>query len=101
MYFDKVTDGINHFTSDDIVAVKIGNTNIPFIRSLNPHWQFDNVSINGYNFIPVYTNTNTAIVSIDYEHRKYVKGYYDVKVQFSIDDYYNHSRYLMGKIRID
>lgn len=101
MYFDKVTDGINHFTSDDIVAVKIGNTNIPFIRSLNPHWQFDNVSINGYNFIPVYTNTNTAIVSIDSEHRKYVKGYYDVKVQFSIDDYYNHSRYLMGKIRID
>lgn len=95
------TNGENHFNVDDIITCEITNVNLPFILSLGSKWTFTKVSLGGTSISPVTSKTNTAIVSIDKSQYKYVKGYYDVTVEYSIDDYYQHNRNLTGRFRID
>lgn len=95
------TDGVNHFNADDIITCEITNVNLPFILSLGSKWTFTKISLGGTSINPVTSKTNTAIVSIDKSQYKYVKGYYDVTVEYSIDDYYQHNRNLTGRFRID
>lgn len=95
------TNGENHFKVDDIITCEITNVNLPFILSLGSKWTFTKVSLGGTSISPVTSKTNTAIVSIDKSQYKYVKGYYDVTVEYSIDDYYQHNRNLTGRFRID
>lgn len=95
------TNGENHFNVDDIITCEITNVNLPFILSLGSKWTFTKVSLGGTSISPVTSKTNTAIVSIDKSQYKYVKGYYDVTVDYSIDDYYQHNRNLTGRFRID
>ena len=95
------TNGENHFNADDIITCEITNVNLPFILSLGSKWTFTKISLGGTSISPVTSKTNTAIVSIDKSQYKYVKGYYDVTVEYSIDDYYQHNRNLTGRFRID
>lgn len=95
------TNGENHFNTDDIITCEITNVNLPFILSLGSKWTFTKISLGGTSISPVTSKTNTAIVSIDKSQYKYVKGYYDVTVEYSIDDYYQHNRNLTGRFRID
>lgn len=95
------TNGENHFNVDDIITCEITNVNLPFILSLGSKWTFTKVSLGGTSISPVTSKTNAAIVSIDKSQYKYVKGYYDVTVEYSIDDYYQHNRNLTGRFRID
>lgn len=95
------TNGENHFNADDIITCEITNVNLPFILSLGSKWTFTKISLGGTSISPVTSKTNTAIVSIDKSQYKYVKGYYDVTVDYSIDDYYQHNRNLTGRFRID
>lgn len=95
------TNGENHFNADDIITCEVTNVNLPFILSLGSKWTFTKISLGGTSISPVTSKTNTAIVSIDKSQYKYVKGYYDVTVEYSIDDYYQHNRNLTGRFRID
>lgn len=95
------TNGTNHFNADDIITCEITNVNLPFILSLGSKWTFEKISLGGTTISPVTSKTNAAIVSIDKSQYKYVKGYYDVIVDYSIDDYYQHNRKLFGRFRID
>lgn len=95
------TNGENHFNVDDIITCEVTNVNLPFILSLGSKWTFTKISLGGTSISPVTSKTNTAIVSIDKSQYKYVKGYYDVTVEYSIDDYYQHNRNLTGRFRID
>ena len=93
--------GINHFNNDDIIIASIqNNENLAFNMSLGSKWEFKHISINGEDIMPVTSKTNIAIMSIDKEHIKYNKGYYNVSVNYSIDDYYSHNKTLFGKILI-
>lgn len=95
------TNGENHFNVNDIITCEVTNVNLPFILSLGSKWTFTKISLGGTSISPVTSKTNTAIVSIDKSQYKYVKGYYDVTVEYSIDDYYQHNRNLTGRFRID
>lgn len=95
------TNGENHFKADDIITCEVTNVNLPFILSIGSKWTFTKISLGGTSISPVTSKTNTAIVSIDKSQYKYVKGYYDVTVEYSIDDYYQHNRNLTGRFRID
>jgi hypothetical protein len=75
--------------------------NLPFIMTLGSKWDFNKLSLGGDKIESVKSNTNTAIISIDKDHLKYISGYYDVTVNYSIDDFYQHNRLLHAKIRIN
>jgi hypothetical protein len=94
-------EGINQFNNDDIVVASIqNNQNLAFNMSLGSKWEFQHVSLGAEDMEPVTSKTNVAIMSIDKEHIKYVKGYYNVTVNYSVDDYYSHNKTLFGKILI-
>ena len=103
MYFLLInSNNIYHFDKDDIVSAKISNIdNLPFIMSLGSKWEFKKISLGGDTIPSVKSNTNTAIISVDQNHLRYISGYYDVTVNYSIDDFYQHNRTLHAKIRIN
>lgn len=94
-------NGINHFNNDDIVVSSIqNNENLAFNMALGSKWEFKHISLGAEDMNPVDSKTNIAIMSIDKEHIKYVSGYYNVTVNYSVDDYYSHNKTLFGKILI-
>ena len=96
------SEGVNHFDNDDIICAKVTNfENLPYIMALGSKWNFENISIGDSYIEPVESKTDTAIISIDKDHLSYVKGYYNVSVNYSVDDFYNHTKTLFGKIRIN
>jgi hypothetical protein len=96
------SEGVNHFDNDDIICAKVTNfENLPYIMALGSKWTFENISIGDSYIEPVESKTDTAIISIDKDHLSYVKGYYNVSVNYSVDDFYNHTKTLFGKIRIN
>ena len=96
------SNNVYHYDKDDIVTAKISNMeNLPFIMTLGSKWDFNKLSLGGDKIESVKSNTNTAIISIDKDHLKYISGYYDVTVNYSIDDFYQHNRLLHAKIRIN
>lgn len=96
------SNNIYHFDKDDIVSAKISNIdNLPFIMSLGSKWEFKKISLGGDTIPSVKSNTNTAIISVDQNHLRYISGYYDVTVNYSIDDFYQHNRTLHAKILIN
>jgi hypothetical protein len=94
-------EGVNQFTNEDIVVASIqNNENLAFNMSLGSKWEFKHISLGAEDIEPVTSKTNVAIMSVDKDHIKYVKGYYNVTVNYSIDDYYSHNKTMFGKILI-
>ena len=94
-------EGLNHFTNEDVVVASIqNNENLAFNMSLGSKWEFKHISLGAEDIEPVISKTNVAIMSVDKEHIKYIKGYYNVTVNYSIDDYYSHNKTMFGKILI-
>ena len=91
----------NHFTSDDIIVSFIDNIDMPFNMTLGTKWEYSKRSIGGLDIEPVYSKTNMGIMSVPKESTQYVKGYYDVIVNYSIDEYHSHTRKTIGRILID
>ena len=94
-------EGVNQFTNEDVVVASIqNNENLAFNMSLGSKWEFKHISLGAEDIEPVTSKTNVAIMSVDKEHIKYIKGYYNVTVNYSIDDYYSHNKTMFGKILI-
>lgn len=91
----------HHFVSDDIIIATVENSNLPFILSLGARWEFKKLSFGGESIPTVTSKTNTAIISIPKENSKYAKGYYEVVVNYSIDNYSKETEIIKSKIRID
>lgn len=91
----------NNFTSDDIIVSFIDNIDMPFNMTLGTKWEYSKRSIGGLDIEPVYSKTNMGIMSVPKESTQYVKGYYDVIVNYSIDEYHSHTRKTIGRILID
>lgn len=101
MTIEYANDGYNHFSDSDIVFAKLVNVNMPFKIAAKSKWVFEKVSLGNPIVENVISNTNTAIMSIGKKYIKYINGYYNVKVNYSIEDYYNYNNYAIGKICID
>ena len=81
----KDSGGVNIFNSDDIIVSTINNINMPFILELGSHWNFKPFSLGMNKEANVYSNTNSAIISMGQGNIKYERGYYDVNVRYSLD----------------
>lgn len=97
---DELDPNKNHFDADDIIVSKIDNINMPYIASYASKWEYNKISIGGETLPPVYSKTNVGIMSVDKDHLSYISGYYDVKVTYAIDDYFEHSKIVKSKILI-
>lgn len=100
MVYKPIEDGKNHFDKDDIIVATLENIELPFIMSLGTKWEFIKRSIGTNPIEAVTSKTNYAIVDVPAEYEEYVSGYYDVKVNYSIDDFYQHNKMVIGKILI-
>lgn len=92
---------IPHFSADDIVVSKIANIKMPYITSYGSKWEYKKISLGGETLEPVYSKTNVGILSVEKNHIAYVSGYYDVIINYTVDDYFQHNRTLKAKIRIN
>ena len=81
----KDSEGENIFNIDDIIVSTINNINLPFILELGSHWNFKPFSLGMNKEANVYSNTNSAIISMGQGNIKYERGYYDVNVRYSLD----------------
>ena len=81
----KDSGGTNIFNADDIIVSTINNINLPFILELGSHWNFKPFSLGMNKEANVYSNTNSAIISMGNGNNQYEKGYYDVSVRYSLD----------------
>ena len=81
----KDSNGINIFNNDDIIVSTVNNINLPFVLELGSHWNFKPFSLGMNKESNVYSNTNSAIVSIGNGNSNYESGYYDVSVRYSLD----------------
>ena len=81
----KDSGGVNIFNTDDIIVSTINNINMPFILELGSHWNFKPFSLGMNKEANVYSNTNSAIISMGQGNIKYERGYYDVNVRYSLD----------------
>lgn len=100
---DEYGNIIGHFSKDDIIVSKVKNIDIPYILTNGgSKWEYENMSINknGFTIEPVYSKTNAGIMSIDESHRKYASGYYNVTVNFAVDDFTSHNRTIKSRILI-
>lgn len=81
----KDSEGTNIFNVDDIIVSTINNINLPFILELGSHWNFKPFSLGMNKEANVYSNTNSAIISMGNGNNNYESGYYDVSVRYSLD----------------
>ena len=81
----KDSNGINIFNTDDIIVSTVNNVDLPFILELGSHWNFKPYSLGMRKEANVYSNTNSAIISLGNDNNYYEPGYYDVSVRYSLD----------------
>lgn len=81
----KNSEGTNIFNVDDIIVSTVNNINLPFILELGSHWIFKPFSLGMTKEANVYSNTNSAIISMGNRNNHYERGYYDVSVRYSLD----------------
>lgn len=77
--------GENIFNIDDIIVSTVNNIRLPFILELGSHWNFKPFSLGMTKEANVYSNTNSAIISMGNRNNHYESGYYDVSVRYSLD----------------
>jgi len=93
-------NGIHKFSTDDIISLDINNIDLPFILSLGTKWTIKNISIGSEYVDEITSKTNTAIVSIPENQVKYAKGFYDVTVSYTLDNYNKSEKTLTQQICI-
>jgi hypothetical protein len=90
MYFVDA-EGKNQFDQDDLIVASIDNVNFPFIFETGSKWKFLPMSLGmSEDSCTVESNTNSAIISIGKGNKQYSRGYYDVKVRYSVDAFNQH-----------
>ena len=94
----KDSNGINIFNTDDIIVSTVNNVDLPFVLELGSHWNFKPYSLGMRKEANVYSNTNSAIISLGNDNNYYEPGYYDVSVRYSLDS--NTQEQITKKARI-
>jgi hypothetical protein len=93
-------NGTHKFNADNLITVSIDNINLPFIFSLGTKWNFKNISIGSEYVDEVTSKTNMAIMSVPNNQVKYAKGYYDITVFYTVDNFFDIQRVLSQRICI-
>jgi len=100
MMFEE-TNGVNHFDNDKMIVAKLENNNkLPVDIFNSPKWEITPKSIGMDKTLKINSNQNMALISFPENNNVYQKGYYDVKVRYSLDKNIQHQLHKDGIIRI-
>ena len=95
-------EGYNHFKEDDLIAFYLRcNDKLKFKITSGTKWKINQISVKSPLSLSVESNSELALVSLNKENNRLNKGYYNISVSYSIDDYYQNIRTANGKFRID
>ena len=93
-------NGIYHFKDNDMIVCRLINYDrLPFKLSVGNKWNIKPISLGINNFENISSNANIGLISIG-ENLKYEKGYYEVEVNYSIDNFVNHAQKRTTKFKI-
>ncbi len=96
------SNGVNHFNDTDIVVASLKNNDkLSFKLSSGSKWKISPMSLDMDNIKMVTSNTELAIISINDKYSKYEKGYYNISVEYSVDDIGENIYAKRVKFRID
>ena len=96
------SNGINHFTKDDIIAFYLEyNHCLPYKVGLSTKWEIKPMSLGMSASADVTSPNEIAIVSVGDYNFRYEPGYYTIVCRYSIDDYIQHSTEKIAKFRIE
>jgi hypothetical protein len=92
--------GKNKFKNNDIVVCRVENLNTPFNLTLGSKWNIKPISIGIENYSNISSNTNMGIISIG-DNLKYESGFYEIQVNYSLDNRNINSEKRTTKILIE
>ena len=96
------SNGINHFTDEDIIVASLKNNDkLSFKLSNGSKWIISPLSLKTDNVDTITSNTELCILSISNKFSKYESGYYNVSIQYSVDDYIQHIHTKRAKFKIN
>ena len=96
------SDGINHFSDEDIIVASLKNNDkLSFKISNGSKWIVTPLTLGNNNVNTVTSNTELMIVSIPQKYSKYQSGYYSISIQYSVDDYVTHIYTRKSKFKIN
>ena len=85
MYVDYVTNNIYHFDSKDMIVCSLYNNRmLPTDLRKSTKWSILPISHTSRSNVLIKGNTNTCILSIP-QNNVYNRGYYNIKVSYSLD----------------
>lgn len=95
------SEGRNIFNQDDLICATIDNVNFPIVLSKGTKWKISPMSFG----IDVDNNTsesytNSCIFSVGQKENKYMKGYYNIDVRYSIDGNIEHQQMKQARLKI-
>lgn len=110
------SNGNNHFEDTDLIVMRlrdndteiqkyvsseISTRKLSFKLTLGSKWKVTPFSIGMDKDIEISSNDELAILSINDKFSKYPRGYYNVSVSYSIDDYTQHEHTQKAKFRVN
>ena len=78
------SNGINHFTKNDMIVAGVYNNDYQFNIDLSYKWNISKIS-NPYNISILDSNTNLVILSHQNKNGTYDPGYYNIKMNYTIN----------------
>lgn len=91
---------IYHFNQDDIIVCSLYNNKmLPVNLNISSKWNIKPVTFGANTSKIIYSNTNTAIISIT-SNNTYDKGYYDLSIKYSLDNNVLNTQEINKKILI-
>lgn len=96
------SSGINHFLSTDIVVSNITNNyRLPFNLNIQSKYIVTPISLGLSKQTETKSNTEMAIINIPSNNNVYIKGYYDIKLNYSLDSFSGEHVLKQQRMRID
>ncbi len=95
----KKSNGVNQFNKDDLIIVGVNNNDYQFNIDLNNKWTVQPI----YDIKDVYdvnSNTNLTIIGNNNQDNLYTPGYYNVKLQYTINGLNNILHNSIAQYRI-
>lgn len=96
------SNGLNHFNTNDIIVAAVHNNDrLPVNIELGTKWDVIPLTIGNINKYHVNSNSEMTILPINNGDTRYMKGYYNVIVRYSLDRDIQYQYTDKCKIRID
>lgn len=94
------SNGMNHFNNDDLIIATVKNNNYQFNIDLTTKWEIKHIT-NESQYSIVNSNTNTIIISNNNYDNLYSIGYYNIKMNYSINGLNDQIYHTTGRYRVN